>query len=109
MGWEVPTDSPLGIVITQGVPYKIYPLMGTQYYDLGRKDELNQWIWPEEGEALQLVREPENRVHSNAIAVYCNNGQHQIGHVPWGVADTMAPLMDQGVLAMCYMAVRRNG
>jgi len=48
------------------------------------------------GDALQLVREPQNTFDSNAIALYYQN--RKIGFIPRESNDVISKLMDDGTL-----------
>ena len=49
-----------------------------------------------QGDALQLVREPQNAFDSNAIALHYQN--HKIGFIPRESNDVISKLMDDGAL-----------
>lgn len=61
-------------------------------YRPGARDKLASMI---DGEALRLVRQPENPYDKNAVAVY-DGGVH-LGYVPAVDAVTIAKAMDQGL------------
>lgn len=46
-------------------------------------------------DSIVLVREPDNEVDKNAIAV-CD-GENKIGHVPRKIAELLSPQIDGGV------------
>jgi hypothetical protein len=46
-------------------------------------------------DSITLVREPNNEVDKNAIAVH--DGDSPIGHVPRKIAELISPQMDAGV------------
>lgn len=48
-----------------------------------------------EGEAIILIREPENRYDPNAVAPYRQSGD-KIGYLPREWASDMAPRLDRG-------------
>jgi hypothetical protein len=51
---------------------------------------------------LELVREPTNRYHANAVMVCWGN--RQIGYLPAGLADEIAPMLDAGVKVIAQKA-----
>lgn len=51
--------------------------------------------WLNEGHQVKLMREPNNIVDSNAVAICTSTGYH-IGYVPSFYARAVAPLMDNG-------------
>ena len=72
-------------------------IAGLQYYDYGRADELapNGIVLPAPGDRVSLVREPDNAAHENAVEVIWRNS-FKLGHLPWGVANAVAPALDAG-------------
>lgn len=65
------------------------PLAGSQYYAVST-------VWPEirVGDALDLVREPDNRHDSRAIRVEWRG--HKLGYVPRADNRAVAAAMDAG-------------
>ncbi|MDB5097237.1 MAG: hypothetical protein JWM80_1658 [Cyanobacteria bacterium RYN_339] len=64
----------------------------------------------QKGDPLALRREPDNPFDGNAIGVYWTDPQgdaHQIGYVPRGLAELLAPMVDEG--AHLTAAVVRRG
>ena len=68
-------------------------LAGFQYHE-GMRREVSQTL--REGEAVLLVREPENPYDDQAIAVRTSNG-HMIGYVPRDLNPVPSVIADQGV------------
>lgn len=58
-------------------------------------------------QSLQLVREPKNPAHANAIAVY--HLAIHLGYLPAGLANEIAPLMDLGFKAGARKSVAAPG
>eukprot|EP01064_Diplonema_japonicum_P017589 TRINITY_DN2576_c4_g1_i1.p1 TRINITY_DN2576_c4_g1~~TRINITY_DN2576_c4_g1_i1.p1 ORF type:complete len:164 (+),score=15.13 TRINITY_DN2576_c4_g1_i1:145-636(+) len=54
----------------------------------------------EVGDILALEREPGNAHDSYAIKVLNATKNHQVGHIPRGVACILAPLLDQGFISV---------
>jgi len=54
---------------------------------------------------LVLKREPENPYDANAVGVYAKleRGLHQLGHIPRGHAEVLAPIMDAGQPTPCEL------
>jgi hypothetical protein len=46
-------------------------------------------------DSITLVREPNNEVDKNAIAVH--DGENPIGHIPRKIAELLSPQIDAGV------------
>ncbi|KXB31589.1 HIRAN protein [Dechloromonas denitrificans] len=65
------------------------PLAGSQYYAVGEF-----WQQLQVGDALTLVREPDNRHDRHAIRVEWRG--HQLGYVPRAENRSVAAAMDQG-------------
>lgn len=65
------------------------PLAGSQYYALG-----DFWTRIKLGDALRLIREPDNRHDSQAIRVEWQG--HQLGYVPRAENRAIAAAMDAG-------------
>lgn len=65
------------------------PLAGSQYYNAG---EL--WREMQVGDALTLIREPENRHDVRAIRVEWRS--HKLGYVPRAENRSVAAAMDEG-------------
>jgi hypothetical protein len=65
------------------------PLAGFDYYQ-------GENIWPhlQEGEPLQLIREPENQYDKRAVALYWN--EHKLGFLPRRENITIAQMLDRG-------------
>lgn len=68
------------------------------------------------GMPLTLVRQPNNRFDSNAIAVFINartllvfSGLVQIGFLSADVAKTLAPLIDAGAIFVCQITEITGG
>lgn len=55
-----------------------------------------------EGQELIAVRQPENEFDRNAIAVF--DGIRQLGYIPKGVAEQIAPKMDFGSCVTIHVA-----
>jgi hypothetical protein len=60
------------------------------------------------GEALSLIREPNNPHDPNAIALFRRNGQ-QLGYVGGGLAETLAPVLDGGGYVTAVVAEVTGG
>ena len=65
------------------------PLAGSQYYAVGEF-----WRQLQVGDALTLVREPDNRHDRHAIRVEWRG--HKLGYVPRSENRSVAAAMDQG-------------
>ena len=65
------------------------PLAGSQYYAVGEF-----WWQLQVGDALTLVREPDNRHDRHAIRVEWRG--HKLGYVPRSENRSVAAAMDQG-------------
>jgi pterin-4a-carbinolamine dehydratase len=77
----------------QGTSAKILlqssPLAGFRYYE-GKK----LWSEMKVGDALQLVREPDNSYDANAVRVEWQG--HKLGYVPRADNEALARFMDRG-------------
>ena len=91
--WLLTAALLLSIPVQAGVSGRIVlgaqPLAGFQHY-AGKRvwDELNV------GDALMLIREPDNAYDVNAIRVEWHG--EKLGYVPRAGNDTIAKLMDKG-------------
>ena len=65
------------------------PLAGSQYYAASE-----MWREMQVGDALDLIREPDNRHDRNAIRVEWRG--HKLGYVPRAENPAVAAAMDQG-------------
>jgi len=65
------------------------PLAGSQFYALG-----DFWTTIKIGDALELIREPDNQHDRNAIRVAWRG--HQLGYVPRAENRAVAAAMDAG-------------
>ena len=65
------------------------PLAGSQYYAVGEF-----WQQMQVGDALDLIREPENRHDPKAIRVEWRG--HKLGYVPRAENRAVAAALDQG-------------
>ena len=65
------------------------PLAGSQYYAANE-----MWLAMQVGDALDLIREPDNRHDRNAIRVEWRG--HKLGYVPRAENRAVAAAMDQG-------------
>ncbi len=65
------------------------PLAGSQYYAASE-----MWREMQVGDALKLIREPENRHDRNAIRVEWRG--HKLGYVPRAENRAVAAALDQG-------------
>lgn len=65
------------------------PLAGSQYYAVGEF-----WRQLQVGDALTLVREPDNRHDRHAIRVEWRG--HKLGYIPRSENRSVAAAMDQG-------------
>ena len=65
------------------------PLAGFRYYE-GKK----LWSEMKVGDALQLVREPDNSYDANAVRVEWQG--HKLGYVPRADNEALARFMDRG-------------
>jgi hypothetical protein len=65
-----------------------------------------EWpTWLQINSTVQLKREPENSVDSNAVAVYTNSGQ-QLGYVPGFYTKGIFSLLENGAdpyVRVCYI------
>ena len=65
------------------------PLAGSQYYAASE-----MWLAMKVGDALELIREPDNRHDRHAIRVEWRG--HKLGYVPRAENRAVAAAMDQG-------------
>lgn len=65
------------------------PLAGSQYYAASE-----MWLEMQVGDALELIREPDNRHDRHAIRVEWRG--HKLGYVPRAENRAVAAAMDQG-------------
>lgn len=71
----------------------VYPIVGMRY----REPEEQQYLSDlEGGEALLLVRQPDNPHDSNAVAVMSTDQLLHLGFIPAAKAKDLAPVMDGG-------------
>ena len=59
------------------------------------------------GDTLKLLREPQLKYDTNAVAVYLPStvgGDKQLGYCPRGLAAELAPLMDAGTVVAAVRA-----
>lgn len=62
----------------------------------------------EQGDRLEIVREPENEYDKNACAVYWR--ECQAGYIPAKIASDLAPLLDMSdVVVDCFVVERLGG
>lgn len=54
-----------------------------------------------------LCREPENKFDANAIAVKAR-GKYPLGYIPRYLAESLAPLLDAGLVSRKATFVRKN-
>ncbi len=105
-------DTPAGIEIPRlavGEPWFTTQIAGLQFYDYARHDEdLGVLVMPENGDRLQLVRDPENTHDRNAIQIHWRN-ERMLGHIPRTVAADVAPLLDAGAAARAYVIDAGDG
>lgn len=52
---------------------------------------------------LKLVREPQNPYDHNAIQVHNEQGK-QLGFLSRSVSETLAPMMDNGIVIQCTLS-----
>lgn len=71
-------------------------IAGLQFYRYDAPDEFIGSVRPKPGDRLQLVRDPANPHDANAVQVWFHNGQHMLGHLPRGLAASLAPVLDAG-------------
>ncbi|KKN46450.1 hypothetical protein LCGC14_0672900 [marine sediment metagenome] len=57
----------------------------------------------EEGDAVDLVREPVNKHDSNAIRVDDGQTGEKLGYVPSSIARVLAPLIDGGYRVVAFI------
>ncbi|GGD87316.1 hypothetical protein GCM10011390_02530 [Aureimonas endophytica] len=88
--------------LSAGEPHAAVSIAGLQFHGYGREDDLGGRVLPRRGDRLQLVREPENPVHAAAVGVWWRNN-HRLGHLPWHVADLVAPDLDAGRSLRAYL------
>jgi hypothetical protein len=75
-------------------------IAGLQYYDYDSLFEESLYL--DEGDRLNLVREPHNEKDKNAIQVYWRN-KTKLGYIPRYEAEHIAPLMDTGLSVRAYV------
>lgn len=77
------------------------PVAGFQYYDGGK-------VWKNlaVGDAVQLVREPDNRHDEYAIEVYWKD--RKLGYVPRVANRTLAQMLDRGETLTAKIANRQS-
>jgi hypothetical protein len=66
------------------------PLAGSQYYALA-----DFWMEIKQGDALEMIREPDNPHDRNAIRIEWRG--HKVGYVPRAQNRAVAAAMDAGV------------
>ena len=105
-------DTPVGIELANlslGGPWFTTQVAGMQFYDYARHDaDLDVIVMPENGDRLQLVRDPENPHDGNAIQIHWRN-THMLGHVPRDLARDVAPLLDAGAPGRAYVIDAGDG
>lgn len=105
-------DTPVGIELDRlahGEPWFTTQIAGLQFYDYARRDEdLDVVVIPANGDALQLVRQPENPHYGRAIEVHWRNAR-MLRHVPRDLARDVAPLLDAGAPARAYVVDAGDG
>lgn len=84
-------------------PWFITDVAGLQFYAADASNMRGE-LAHQKGGDIQLVRRPNNKHDSNAVEVWCDNGEYQCGHLPWHVARDIAPLLDnlKSVNALCH-------
>lgn len=103
------TDSDLALEQElDGQFWAVTDVAGLQYYRYGRHDELVGRIIPKAGDRLSLMRRPANPRDDNAVEVWWRNSFH-LGHLPCGVAASVAPGMDGGQALRAYVLDGGNG
>lgn len=75
---------------------------GLQYYRYGRSDDFVGRVIPKAGDRLSLMRRPTNPRDDNAVEVWWRNSFH-LGHLPGGVAASVASGMDSGQALRAYV------
>ncbi len=60
----------------------------------------------EEGDAVELVREPENSHDENAIRVDDGQTSEKLGYVPKSISRVLAPLIDGGYRVVAFVDER---
>ena len=64
----------------------------------------------QKGEVLTLVREPDNPVDQNAVALYNQNVSQKMAYLGWSDAKRMKELMEhQNVLNRCNLMANVTG
>lgn len=76
---------------------------GLQFYRYAGPDDLGGRVMPAAGDRLSLVRAPDNPADANAVEIWWRN-EHQLGHLPRGVAAELAPRLDGGDPVRAYVA-----
>lgn len=76
---------------------------GLQFYRYADPDDLGGRVMPAPGDRLALVRTPDNEADANAVEIWWRN-EHQLGHLPRGVAAELAPRLDGGDPVRAYVA-----
>ena len=76
---------------------------GLQFYRYAGPDDLGGRVIPTPGDRLALVRAPDNPADANAVEIWWRN-EHQLGHLPRGVAAELAPRLDGGDPVRAYVA-----
>lgn len=109
MSWEAVLDAcppAAGVQVERprleaGEPWCVAQIAGLQFYTYNRPGLDDTPIRPHSGERLNLTRRPDNRADGNAVEVWMRN-EHQLGHLPRGLAGHVAPHLDRGVSLRAY-------
>lgn len=78
------------------------PVAGLQFYEYGTHDELVGKVIPRPGDALTIMRRPDNRADPNACEVWWRN-RFLLGHLPRYQAALLAPRLDRGEALRAYV------
>ena len=103
--WDAFADTPAALErehIEGGEPWANAAAAGLQFYAYGRSNGLGGRVLPQSGDRLTLSRQPDNGHDRNAVELLWRN-RHQLGHLPRGVAATLAPRLDRGEACRAYV------
>lgn len=103
--WYAFGDTPAALereYIDGGESWAVVAAAGLQYYAYGRHNGSGGRVLPQFGDRLTLSRQSDNRHDRNAVELWWRN-RHQLGHLPRGVAATVAPRLDRGEACRAYV------
>lgn len=89
VGLSMPMPASSGERVEAALLLQASPLAGFQYHEGKRR-----WAEMRVGDALQLIREPDNRYDARAVRVEWR--AHKLGYVPRADNEAVARLLDRG-------------